>query len=167
MVTKYKGQYTWRSKPGSGSSARPLPPDLQAEFEALPWPDDVTLDMEFVGPRMIEHKPQPSLHVFDILSNEPFEIRRKRLYDIVKPLVYNGNWEAFCHSRVKIVPYQRNPGLVQMFEDQLINPLSEGLVIRRADSRIIGHPARCVDNPHVLKVKYRNVRELIGEKRKR
>lgn len=165
FATKWKGEWTWKAKPAGSGALKEMPHALREEFEALPWPNDITLDCEWTGTRMIAEHPKHELWVFDLLNDKPFVERRAELYEIVNPHTCNGNWERFKHApNVHLVPYRRNPGLVEMFAEQLTNPASEGLVVRRADSKIIGHHSRCVENPHVRKILKGNIVEKGGKK---
>ncbi len=162
IASNVGGRWQWRAKPSGSGCLRSMPPDLQAEFESLPWPADVTLDCEWVGTREVKHKPAHSLYVFDLLlPKTPFVERRQQLYEIIN--ILKAVPIPIAHMRVPnvyLVPYRQNPGLVDMFMEQLTNPLSEGIVVRRADEQIIGHPTRCVNSPFVFKTKYRNVRNM-------
>ncbi len=147
---------TWRAKPQGSGELKPMPRDLQAEFESLDLPQDRVYCCEWIGNRMVEHKPEHRLYVWDWYPLgqpcPPFAERHIGL----------GALMAGTPNKVHFVPYQASPGLVDLFAQQMLDPLSEGLVIRRFDSKVIGHPTRCKDNPHVLKCKYRDIRELKG-----
>ncbi len=161
IASNVGGRWQWRAKPSGSGGLRSMPADLQAEFESLPWPADVTLDCEWVGPRVADAKPVHSLHIFDLLiPKTPFVERRSRLLKIIAGVDGQKFLGACRMPHVHFMPYRINPGLVDMFMEQLTNPLSEGIVVRRADEQIIGHPTRCVNSPFVFKVKYRNVRNM-------
>jgi len=57
------------------------------------------------------------------------------------------------------LPVFANPGLVEIFQQQMQDPLSEGLVVRRADSGLILDLRAPKENPLWFKLKYRNIRE--------
>lgn len=143
------GRWIWRSKPGNARETMPLPDDLREEFEAHFWPQDITVDLEWVGSHRNNQK--PGLYVFDLIRKDvPFIERYTRLGKLLDE-----------SERIHIVPAWSNPGLHDHFVAQLTTGgLTEGLVVRRADSHIIGHPSRCVTSPHVFKVKFSNSKEL-------
>ncbi len=128
----------WGAK--KGLARAPLPEDLRRKFEALPWPAGIGLDMEWVGPRQAGGA-HSSLHLFDLwmaggtwLGKFPFQHRYHCLANIVAEIDMKED-SALC---IFIVSIRANPGLVALFEAQRANPLSEGLVIRRADSGLVG-----------------------------
>ncbi len=131
---------------------------MRVEFEELDLPGGMIYDCEYVGTRMVEHNPEPRLYVFDWypLSGPcpPFIERHTGLGNLVHG------------EHVRFVDCVANPHLLDLFERQLCNPLSEGIVVRRADSRVEGNATRCKDHPHVYKIKYRQIRELKERKDK-
>jgi ATP-dependent DNA ligase len=159
---RYDDGWKWIHKPGGTGGIRPLPPDIKAQFESMPWPEGIGLDMEWMGPRDAGGK--DSLHVFDILKNEgewvgdlPFA---KRLF------VLAGVWlKMSCDSKgplpkdVHLVRCTPNPGLMDLFAMQLQDEKSEGLVVRRSDSKIVGHDLKCGVNPHWFKFKFKREKE--------
>lgn len=140
------GNVVWQAK--HKSEAAPM--FAQVYYESfLRHLDGVTLDCEYVGPRRCGGvKPPPFLHVFDVvrsggvwLRNVPFA---KRL-ELLKTL-----------ARVRNVPrHAANPNLLDFFLEQMQDPTSEGIVVRRADSGLILDESRCRDNPMWWKVKNR------------
>lgn len=147
-------QWRYHAKPhGAGAAIPAVEADLQDEFEALPWPPGLGLDMEWVGPR--HAGAAHSLHVFDMFQfggapgfEEPFEFRYGAL-DAIWQTVQSKD------ARVHLVPVFANPGLLDRFLEQMQDPRSEGLVLRRADSTLIGKRNACATNPHVFKVKFK------------
>src|SRR5207248_2248463 len=67
-VERVNGAYTWRAKHGGANSLKPMPEDLQREFETLPWPQNFAADLEWTGTRLIESHPRGELHIFDLLA---------------------------------------------------------------------------------------------------
>jgi len=59
------------------------------------------------------------------------------------------------------VQVYRSPGLCDAFNEQLCNPLSEGLVIRHKQQRIIMRDNRCVDHPLMFKCKHKTVNRVL------
>lgn len=185
-VCELRPRYEWCYRAKNKDDCQPLQPELQAAFESLPWPDGIGLDMELSGPR---HAGQPhALHVFDLLmlhgrwfGGIPFGERTRSLADIWKhvsaelaadarllddfmglymqQLAPTATRPAMPALAVHIVPTFPNPGLYDRYLEQLQDPLSEGLVVRRADSVMIGGRDHCMKHPHCFKVKYRNVKE--------
>ncbi len=158
------GGWQYISKRESSGNRRPLPLDLQAEFEGLPWPDGLGLDCEWMGPRQVAHIKGDSLHVFDLLMGPvtPGSTRSDWLGDmpfVDRYILLHSLMESGRQSKqVRLVPAWANPGLVDRFMEQTQDPLSEGLVVRRADSKLIGALHRSAENPHWFKVKYRGIK---------
>ena len=142
------------------SDSKPIQPALKEAFESLPWSVGVGVDMEMTGPRHAGGKHQ--LWIFDILAvpnhgqsmwvgDMPFDARATLLK-------LNAWFDPPLINYVETVP---NPGLVDFYAEQLTDPLSEGLVVRRANSKLIGSTKGCAVNPHWFKVKHREaVKEL-------
>ncbi len=153
LVVKENGKWVWRAKPSGAGALTPIADSVRVEFEELDLPSEMVYDCEYVGFRMIENSPEPCLYVFDWypLSGPcpSFEERHIGLGNLIHG------------ENVRFVDQTQNPHLMDLFERQLCNPLSEGIVVKRADSRVEGHPSRCTDHSHCYKIKYRNVREKI------
>ena len=122
---------------GGTGDGRPLPPEIVRAVQDSPWLEGLGLDCEWVGPRRAG---QPhSLHVFDLFSDQRFSERYVRLSLFPWP-----------KKNLRLVPCWGNHGMVERFYEQLQDPASEGLVVRRADSRLVGGV-----NPLWFKVKFR------------
>lgn len=163
------GQWVYSAKHDTGPAAKPLPDELRREFEALPWPPNIVLDMEWCGNRCVQHVKEHSLHVFDLLSCDlrildllsygddgwlgqvPFEKRYSALEYIVQMLPVLGGKPKHVH----LIPCRKNPGLVDYFAEQLTNPLSEGLVVRHKDSKLVGSFTKPAVGDRMFKVKHR------------
>lgn len=159
---KHEEGWKWISKPGGTGSLRPLPVPLKEQFESMPWPTGIGLDMEWMGPRDAGGK--HSLHVFDILTFGPRWIGD--LSFIQRAVTLAEVWLDMTERQgrpddVHLVRCQNNPGLVDFFAMQLQDPASEGLVVRRADSKIIGHDLKCGVNPHWFKFKFARDKERV------
>lgn len=153
IATKDNGRWNFRAKPSGSGETKTMPDSLRVEFEEMDLPGDCAYDCEWVGPRGVFLKrPDHRLYVFDWYPLNgpcpPFSERHTGLGN----LIFGEN--------ISFVDCFSNPGLVDRFQEQMTNPLSEGLVVRRADSTIIGHPSKCVDNPKIFKVKFRDVRKF-------
>jgi ATP-dependent DNA ligase len=140
LMTRSSG--TWRGVPrkgGTGDNSVPLPQHILAALEASPWLHGLDLDCEWVGRR--QQNGEHRLYVFDVLTDEMFSTRYDTLSELPWPY-----WPT-----IQLVPCWGSK-LVDHFLAQLADPLSEGLVLRRSDSRLIGGR-----NPLMLKVKHRRV----------
>ena len=172
------GKWTAQAKRGSEGSARPLPEELSSYLDGLAQNEclqGVTWDSELMGTRMVEHGRAKTLQVFDILRQEgrwlrevSFRARQDRLmllWDELKwPLragVLPEMSQTWTDAPVQLVPTFSNPGLVDLFQQQMQDALSEGLVVRRADSTLILDLKKCTINALILKIKYRNIREKV------
>lgn len=161
-AVKTGDKWTWRARPGGTGERKHMPPDLQAEFERLPWPEGIGLCMEWIGPRGVLKRCTDFLYVFDVfmidgeLCDWP-AWKRRNLIDSWRGL--SSNWNI---PNIRFAESFQNPGLLDRFQEQLSNPLSEGLVLRRADQVLAGHPSQCRPAPLILKCKYRSVRNAIG-----
>ena len=158
-ITKSAGNptgtpWSYQAKHTSGLAAKSMPDDLRTTFESLPWPAGV-YDCEWVGPRQAggEH----SLWVFDLLHGKgrwlgdtPFFHR----YALLKEIMAGVAWKNA--GGIYLVPVFSNPGLVDRFMEQTTDDLSEGIVIRRADSGLVGSTTACKDNPLWFKVKFKD-----------
>ena len=64
-----------------------------------------------------------------------------------------------CHNKVKVPNVQVvdsvDSGFMELFEKQKKNPLTEGVVLKHGDSKLIGNMGRPQDNKLWKKVKYR------------
>lgn len=152
----WKENGIWHYKAKNRDDAQELQPELRAAFESMDWPDGCAFDAELAGPRHAGMK--HSLHLFDLLmldgewlGEAPFWERYERLRGLFsnqKPETSNQK------PPVHLVPLYANPGLPDRFMEQLQDPLSEGLVIRRHDSLLIGNTRCCATHPHMFKLKH-------------
>lgn len=152
------------AKRGTGEEAAKQPPrDLVEELEALDLPSNTALDMEWMGPRMVDElHGRHEFRVFDIhymqgawLGEMTFPERYARLEQ-----VFAAARAATKHSveRVRLVPVV-SKDLVKFFEAQKSDPLSEGLVLRHAKSKLVGDLRSPASNRLWRKVKYRDIKE--------
>lgn len=157
-IWRIDGKWHYNAKHTTGPHSQPLPPLLIEKFEhsLSSLNADVCLDCEWMGPR---HKnKEHRLVLFDILMLQgnwlggiPFETRVAMLETFFMDL--NGWWG------LELLGHRKNPGLMDYFAEQLQDPESEGLVVRRADSGLIGGLNACADNPKWVKVKMKEVRK--------
>ena len=164
----YPNGWKFYAKRGDGGEAKRQPPsDLVEEFKAMNWPKGIALDMEWIGPRCVSElherygvKGYNGFHIFDILYIEgewvgtmPFLERLKNLATIFA-LATKGE----ANERIQIVPHTDSE-MVAMFQGAVQDPLLEGIVLRRARSKLVGHPTKASKNPQMMKVKYRDIKE--------
>jgi ATP-dependent DNA ligase len=158
-----EGQVTFYAKRGDGQEAATQPPqDLIDEFMDMGWPDGIALDMEWMGPRCVEVlKGRHEFWIFDMMYFEGkwlgrrtgFEARLRLLREVLSGLS--------MPPRVKLLETWSSD-FVAHFDEQKQNPLSEGLVLRRKDSKLIGSNTSAKKNPGMMKVKYRDIKEKAG-----
>jgi hypothetical protein len=146
------------SKHSCGPGAKEMPLDLRQEFESYNWPDGTGIDCEWLGPR--ETGQTHELWLFDLcylagtwIGDLSFEARYNMLADMVTSR-FRYPFSDSDRSHVHLTPVYRNPGLVDVFMEQLSVEHSEGLVIRRADSTLVGAHNRFADNPLWWKCKF-------------
>lgn len=160
---KSDGRWTFYAKSGEPSGRLP-PQDLRDELAALfADRDGMALDMEWVGPRCKDELRArygaggyDGFRAFDLLyldglwlGNDPFSRRYARL----EAVMAQGKARVPA-PRVELAPCA-DRGWDGMFEETTRDGLTEGVVLRRATSKIVLGG----DNPGWLKVKWRNVHE--------
>ena len=165
-----KGEWSQFAKHHSEGSDRTLPLALWDALKAWSPRDGTVFDAEWMGMRCKDVAGQRthSLHVFDLLRFEgdwlrgtPFWLRYETLGRLLPAVEISGRgpeWQQRTIFQVRAYP---NPGLVDFFQQQMQDPLSEGLVVRRADSKLILSTRACADNPMVFKCKYRGIKEKV------
>ncbi len=164
------GKWSYQAKHSTGPAAKAMPESLVNAFESIHWPDGLCLDMEWVGLRSNAGALMTgvhSLHAFDMLAvNGDWlgEATFKERYELLDALFASRRtWRgpASTVASVHIVPVQQNPGLHDLFVQQLQDPMSEGIVVRRANSKLIGNTTCCADNPYWLKVKHTRIKDKV------
>ena len=156
IAIKNGNLWTITGKKGGTGELVDMPKTLQADLVYMPWPENIGLDCEWVGRRMVESVEHDILYVFDVLDERPAKERLEWLADFFKQ---HGETKY-----VRSVPFWYNPGLFDRFQEQMTNPLSEGLVVRRSDSRHLMGRNGCLTHPAIFKIKYRNIREIKHER---
>lgn len=149
------GRWIWKAKPAGAGALRPLPPDLQAQFEAMPWNDDVIFDMEWVGPSIRKEYKRDELHVIDYHCATTPKTTFAHRQDILRGWMLTHN----PFSPVKRVLNWQNPGLVDLFTQTLTMPHIEGIVVRRFDQVNQGSPSQCVEHPLIYKIRKKPVQQ--------
>lgn len=165
MATKEAGAWRFFAKRGSKEDRSKKPPEvLTRQLDALAMPDGTCLDMGWVGPR------------------DPFKVLKGKHFLVIWDLMYwQGHWQGevpysqrLGNLRTIVVTRQamakaptdliqiaesRTDGLAKMFEESKAHPEFEGLVVKRANSKLVGGWQRAEDNPSWWKVKYRDIKE--------
>jgi ATP-dependent DNA ligase len=155
------GRWEYQAKHTSGPASKQMPVPLTQFFESLAWPANVVLDCEYIGMRCVANTHgQHSLHVFDILYYQrdwlgamPFKKRYALLEHLFIKVMELAGFPQ--NAPVQFVPARKNPGLVAMYQEQFTDALSEGLVVRHADSTLVGSFTACAKGDRMYKVKYR------------
>jgi ATP-dependent DNA ligase len=160
---KSGGQWSFYSKSGEPSLKLP-PQDLLGELAGLfAGQDGVALDMEWMGPRCKDelrarygHGGYNGFRVFDLLylnglwlGDDPFSQRYANLKTIME--LSKAKFEA---PRIELAPAV-DRGWDELFEECKRDDLTEGIVLRRAASKLVCRE----DNPFWLKVKWRSIHE--------
>ena len=151
------GVWQFRSKYDKGPQAATRPPEpLIAELESLKFPDGTAFDAEWMGPR--QEKGRHFFVLLDLLywgGEWMGEVPCRTRYENVVEAMDRYR----CHTTVKVPNVQVvdsvDSGFMELFEKQKKNPLTEGVVLKHGDSKLIGNMGRPQDNKLWKKVKYR------------
>lgn len=141
------GRFTWRAKNMADSQS--VPDALREEFEAMAWPRGCEFDMEWMGPRQKDGIHE--LRIFDLLMLDGVWIGDWPYWTVPKSrlnalMVIGGDVLGRRYTGPVHIEYpHQNPGLVEMFNAQVTNERSEGLVIRSADQKHTGSLKGCAD----------------------
>jgi hypothetical protein len=155
------GKWTFYSKYLEGDQAKTQPPaDLVAELDSLGIPDGTAFDMEWMGRRATDHT--GGRHWFELFDlhyycgqwqgDVPYSQRYANLKTLLE--LHRGKTSILA-PRIILIPVI-DRGFSQFFEEQKLDPLSEGMVVKRADSTLYGGFDKPRDNPSWLKIKYRD-----------
>lgn len=106
------------------------------------------IDAEWMGRR--DGQPE-GLYLFDLLVDEGCWIGHHGAIGRFNTL----RGDITPTERVRIVPWTLN-GYPEFFERSKAAPGVEGIVLKRTDSKFIGSTRTSVDNPHWIKVKWRD-----------
>lgn len=161
---KVNGKWSFYAKRGIGEEAAKQPPaDLVAEMASMGWPDNIAFDMEWMGTRCKEQlKGVHHFRIFDLLyldgvwqGKVPFRER----YSKLRQLFLAAKQKAIGPTDRIVLVEARTKNLSEWFQEQKQDPLSEGLVVRRAGSGLIGDIRKNQTNPQWFKIKYRDIKE--------
>ena len=159
VLAKEKGKWTAYSKHQSAGSTQAMPQNLLDALDALPVYDGTVLDSEWMGNRCSQWVQGHTLHIFDVLAigndsgirrwlrDVPFEKRHVEMLAML----------SGCKPPLFLVECVPNPGMLDLFQRQLQEPLSEGIVVRKASSGLILDQNKPATNASWFKIKYREV----------
>ena len=152
--------WAWHTK--TAGMAERFPADLREEWREF-WKFlaySIVIDSEWVGPR----GGVQNVWVLDLLAVKgqwfSLEPQFRARYAVLAKL-YDVGLAGRRPGRIRLMPAYENPGLVTLFHEQLADPESEGVVIRRADSGLRLGSSRCLDNPYWFKVKFQVVNRVL------
>lgn len=131
-----------------------IPVHLRNALEMIPWKAGTGIDLEWTGLRGAGDA--GVLYIFDVLYVDGSFCQ----WPFVKRVEWLRLWSQYTSLLVQFAQHKENPGLFSLFQEQLCNPLSEGIVAVRADSTLIGNRERSVESPHCFKVKFTRMRLL-------
>lgn len=160
-------------------AAKQPPAELVEEFKSLAWPKGIALDVEWMGTRLKDElKGEHHFQIFDLLAmngqfleNMPHAERLANLKTICelvrgKPLPNDRERGILIPSSdLSLAPHVHlvqtvDRDLWKFFEEhEKNNPLAEGVVIRHAQSKLIGDRWGATDNRLWHKIKWRNIKE--------
>lgn len=158
--------WNFGSKYGGAKAEIQPPPDLVRELDSMGWPENIALDMGWMGRRCKDVlRGKNMLVVFDMLylngawqGGVPFRQR----YDNLKTIFEVARAKAKGPTDRIVLADLQDGDLVKLFDAQKQDPLSEGLVLRRFDSLLIGNFRNREKNPLWKKIKYRDIHEPTG-----
>jgi ATP-dependent DNA ligase len=155
------GKWTFYSKYLEGDQALTQPPpDLVAELASLGIPDGTAFDMEWMGRRATDHT--GGRHWFELFDLHYYDgqwqgdIPYAQRYGNLKTLLGLCRAKAgVLAPRIILIP-SVDRGFASFFAEQKLDPLSEGMVLKRANSTLCGGFSKPIDNPLWVKIKYRD-----------
>lgn len=150
--------------PGKGAEAKMMPPTgLMKELQSLGFPEGTAFDAEWMGPRCVKDTGgQHWFIIYDILyldeqwqGDLPYRERKSMMTTIVNLHKAKAKAAGIDSSHILITDYVEE-GFRECYEDQKPEnnagcELSEGIVVKRWDSKLVGGG----DNPNWMKVRYR------------
>lgn len=162
----YRSDGTWsfHSKHGTGKAAVLPDPSLVEELESLRLPDGIGLDGEMLGRRCSSYfRGEQALAIWDLLyedgqwvGGQPIEERLRRLNRLLRVKRARGEW-AMAGSLVtpRVLVVKTSTEHLDLYHEQKGFPASEGIVMKRRSSSLVGSFTKSMDNPDWLKIKYR------------
>lgn len=156
-IYKDAGEFKFYAKRSTTSERdKPPPQHLIDALHAHNIPDGCAFDAEWMGPRDIKGILNGKhyfvlfdmvYHEGDLLNDVRFDERLKLLKQTVTP----SELVQICETRASEWD--------KMFEESKQDWLTEGIVLREADSGLIAHPNASHDNPCWYKCKWRDIHE--------
>lgn len=139
------------------SLANDIDPTLKAEVESLPIPPDSQVDGEWISRRACSmgdrYRLPEMVYLFDVLKwagKWQLNTLLRDRYALVKSLFQNGNPPHV------MTPEEAAPGnFVAFYEAQRKIPISEGVVVKDLNSKMVADRRECKQNSRLFKVKYR------------
>ena len=160
IMYKESGKWVRHAKYDTGPQAKkPLPDALIAELNALNLPDGTGFDSEWMGGRVVaglggrHYLILLDLHYLEGVwqGDQPYEKRLKSLKKLIEGAKTTSKTAT---PNIELVQ-SSDLGLLALFEASKKNPLTEGIVAKARDSKLIGNQTQAVDNKHWVKVKWR------------
>jgi ATP-dependent DNA ligase len=158
------GTITYHSKRNHGEEAAIQPPEeLRRELEGMGWPRGIALDMEWMGPRLKDVlRGENHFYIFDLLCHDgrflediPPAQRHATLKTLFEMLKAASKTPTDRIHLVEMV----DRDLWKFFEQEQENPLAEGIVLRHAESSLVGDRWETKKNRLWLKCKWRDIKE--------
>ncbi len=135
------------------------PRELIEEIKALGFPDGTAFDAEWMGLRETELlNGRHYMVLFDMLyfnGQWQGELSYDERYSNLKTLFELHKARAKVQTPNIILEPVREVGLLAMYEESKLNPLTEGIVIKRRASKLKGKFTGSAENPNWLKCKWR------------
>lgn len=129
-------------------------PALLEVVRTLPLPPLSAVDGEFIGRRnkdVVEHEMYAAFDLMYLggqwLGELPFKVRWQALYDLCRLQAPTPHQKRFV-----LVPMIVG-NLREFFDNSWKNPLCEGVVCKKLDSKLIGSPNHSEQNPDWIKCK--------------
>lgn len=160
IIYKDAGKWVRHSKYDVGAQAKtPLPDCLTTQLDALNLPDGTGFDSEWMGGRVVaELKGRHFLVLLDLhyldgkwQGDLTCENRLKSL----KKLVEGHKAKTKTATPDIEIVQSAEIGLLALFEASKKLPLTEGIVAKARDSKLVGNLNQAVENKHWIKVKWR------------
>jgi len=133
----------------NGAKQKPLPADLIRWVQSnLCDHDGLSVQAEFIGPRAdyLGDMPTPRIVVVDL-----FRLRGKWL----RTTYFTHRIDLLRDLSIPHLSYVESPHMCDLFKAQLTDPVSEGVVVRRASSGLVLHDDVCKEREGFFKVKFR------------
>lgn len=165
LLYKQNGQWVRHSKYDTGLQAKtPIPATLIQELNALNFPDGTAFDGEWMGMRAVNHlNGRHYLILYDLHYHEglwqgdkPYAQRLALLTNLFDTHKARCKVQTLNIELIESSPGAAGTGnLLELFQRAKTMPLTEGIVVKRLDSKLKGGLADSAKNPQWIKVKWR------------